>query len=381
LIRDRLVRTVKEFDAQGWHRTGTRVDNDSADWLVGRVSELGFVARLESFDFERVIPDECYLEIDGERVVGFPVFDGLFTGGDGVSGVFGFGGSECDIALVEFPAAGSDEVSQVMRHSGGYRAIVGVVRGGVEGLAIRNAEYFDTRGGTPVLQVSSVEYGRLVAATESGAMVRVVVQGELEDSTAQNVIVRVQGEGRELEPLVVMTPRSGWFNCAIERGGGLACWLEIMESLRDSKPVRDVIFIATSGHELGHLGLEEFLELNPELPQKALAWMHLGSSIGAARGWAPRLQTSDEELERLALSSFSGSSGFSGSPELEVVPTGIARGGEALQIYRKKGRFISVVGGHDLFHLEGDRWPEAVDVDGLAAYAEAFVRMVACHVF
>ena len=42
---------------------------------------------------------------------------------------------------------------------------------------------------------------------------------------------------------------------ASERGGGLACWLEIMRAVRNGKPARDVLFVASSGHELGHLGL------------------------------------------------------------------------------------------------------------------------------
>ena len=381
-MRERLIRSVREFDAQGWHRTGSRVDNDSADWLVDRVSEIGFSARLESFEFDRVIPGESYFEIDGERFEGFPVFDGGFTGPEGVSGRLCLGEGDGDIAVVEFPPAGAARDVQLLRHSGGYRALIGVVTGGETGLAIRNAEYFETRGGPPVLQVSSSEWDRLVAAADSGASVRVVAQAEVEDSSASNVIVRVLGEDpsthqrSDAPPLVVMTPRSGWFNCAIERGGGIACWLEIMELFRDTKPVRDVIFLATSGHELGHLGLEAFLELNAELPGRALASIHLGASIGAAQGWMPRLQTSDEDMEWLALGCFADVVSNPDFPTLEVVPTGEARGGEALQIHRRKGRFISVIGGHDLFHQEGDRWPEAVNVGALEAYAGALVRVV-----
>ena len=48
-----------------------------------------------------------------------------------------------------------------------------------------------------------------------------------------------------------MTPRSGWYSCASERGGGIACWLELMRTLNGRAP-RDVLFVASSGHELGH---------------------------------------------------------------------------------------------------------------------------------
>src|ERR1700680_3485817 len=47
-----------------------------------------------------------------------------------------------------------------------------------------------------------------------------------------------------LPPLVIMTPRSGWYRCASERGGGLACWLELTSILSQSTPARDVVFVS-----------------------------------------------------------------------------------------------------------------------------------------
>ena len=59
--------------------------------------------------------------------------------------------------------------------------------------------------------------------------------------------------------------RSGWWGCASERGGGLACWLEIMRAMCAARPVRDTLFLASSGHELGHLGLDAFIQRRPRL--------------------------------------------------------------------------------------------------------------------
>ena len=403
---DRVSRSVREYDAQGWHRTGTRVDDDSAEWLVGRVAELGQSTHVESFELERVVPRESYVEVDGRRIDGFPLFDGTFTDEVGVSGTLGLGGSECDIAVIEFQAAGGAADIQSLRESGRYKAFVGIVTSGLgevsgaapspqiahtltslhsgqsgrddsvpEGLAIRNGEFFSSRGGAPVVQVSSVEYERVIAAAESGAEVRVVAQAEVESTTAQNVIVEVAGSDSSLAPLVVMTPRSGWFSCAVERGGGVACWLEIMSWFSENPPVRDVIFIATSGHELGHVGLKSFLNSNSELRENAHAWLHLGASIGAALDWMPRLQTSDVEFERVALDSFSADPGFADLVPLTIVPTGTTKSGEAMQINRFGGRFVSVIGNHALFHQESDQWPDAVDAEALAIYASALTRI------
>ena len=409
---DRVMRTVREYDAQGWHRTGTRVDDESAEWLVGRVEELGQFGkfgsevRLESFELERVVPGESYVEVDGRRVDGFPLFDGTFTDEVGISGRFGRGGSECDVALIEFQAAGGAADIQALRESGRHKAFVGVVTSGLgevstpapasqfthpltpldsgqsgrenpvpSGLAIRNAEFFSSRGGAPVVQVSGVEYERMTAAAESGAEVRVVAQAGGESTTAQNVIVEVAGSDRNLAPLVVMTPRSGWFSCASERGGGVACWLEIMSSVSEKQPERDVIFIATSGHELGHMGLKSFLSSYADLRDTAYAWLHLGASIGAALDWMPRLQTSDDEFERVALDYFAADPGFADVVPLTVVPTGTTKSGEAMQINRFGGRFVSVIGNHALFHHESDRWPVAVDAEALSVYASALTRI------
>jgi hypothetical protein len=65
-----------------------------------------------------------------------------------------------------------------------------------------------------------------------GAHAVVTAQVERTQAQAFNVVTVVAGTNRSAAPLVVMTPRSGWWWCASERGGGLACWLEIMRDAR-----------------------------------------------------------------------------------------------------------------------------------------------------
>ena len=62
----RISKIIQEFDAQGWHRTGTTADQESAMWLVNKGQNLGVSLTLESFHLNRVAPHECYLEV-GER--------------------------------------------------------------------------------------------------------------------------------------------------------------------------------------------------------------------------------------------------------------------------------------------------------------------------
>src|SRR5207248_11419631 len=60
-------------------------------------------------------------------------------------------------------------------------------------------------------------------------------------ASADNVTAAIAGRtDASLPPLVVMTPRSGWYRCASERGGGIAVWLEMMRALQRSPLKRPV---------------------------------------------------------------------------------------------------------------------------------------------
>jgi hypothetical protein len=106
-----------------------------------------------------------------------------------------------------------------------------------------------------------------------------------------------RGSNPALTPLVVMALRSGWWQCASEQGSRLACWLEVIRTVRSGKPIRDCFFVALSGHELGFLGMDPYMKRHPDLQRRSHAWIFFGSDIGAPR--QPNLiHASDEGLER-----------------------------------------------------------------------------------
>ena len=60
-LEQRVARVIQEYDAQGYHRTGTEFDNASADWLAGQVRQLGLKPSLEPFTLNRVDPQLAYV--------------------------------------------------------------------------------------------------------------------------------------------------------------------------------------------------------------------------------------------------------------------------------------------------------------------------------
>ena len=208
-----------------------------------------------------------------------------------------------------------------------------------------------------------------MAQAQQHAEVDLVVSVGKAASTASNVTVRVAGGDPALAPLVVTTPRSGWWQCASERGGGLACWLETIRVVAAAKPARDCLFAAFSGHEIGFLGIDAYLVSRADLIKRAHAWIYLGANIGAPQ--QPNLiQFSDAFMERWIAAALD-KEGIAVDHEAEP---GLVPRGEAGSLHRGGARYMSLVCGTEVFHNTADRWPDAIDVASLARYGRSIAN-------
>ncbi len=377
-LLDRIEQWLREYDAQGIHRTGGGADRKSARWLAGKAKECGGAVSLEPIALDRVDPQRCFIEAGGKRIEGLPIFDAPFTDAKGVRGRLSVVGAypemgrDAGIGVIELPP-NAEYVSnyESLRRDSRHRAMVFITKGARPGLSPINASKFGEAYGRPVLQIGSEDGEWLRWQAANKAEVVLVAQVKRTKVQALNVTATIKGANDALAPLVVMTPRSGWWHSTSERGGGLVCWLEAMRGLAANKPARDVHFISSTGHELGHLGLRAFIDRRPELVRSAYAWLHFGANIGAKD--APnRIQAFDDELESLAVAAL----GKRGMEVNDKAKRGAIPFGEAGNIHRGGGRYISLLClGNPLFHHPDDRWPGApnnLDVPAIARYASAF---------
>jgi hypothetical protein len=300
----RAVAWLTAWDSQGVHRTGTVSDEAGARWLAQEAAALGVGVTSEVFKLDRLEPVACYLELDGERIPGVPAFDAPVTGADGVTGTLSL--SEHDEAiLVARLSPRSVYIGEYerLRRNAAYRALVIVCTGERPGMGLLNAELFRHPYGAPTIHVSSDASEVVLAGAARAASVRVVAENRYTAASARNVVVTIRGTRRPSPPVVVMTPRSSWWQSTAERGGGLVCWLEALRTLSAAPPACDVIFAANSGHELGHLGLEDFMVRRPgwdrPISEGGASWVHFGGNLGAADGEL-YVQSASDELRELA---------------------------------------------------------------------------------
>jgi hypothetical protein len=379
LLRRRKARAVAwltAWDSQGTHRTGTTGDEAGALWLTQEAAGLGIEVASEAFALDRLDPVACYLELDGERISAVPAFDAPATGAHGLTGALTHSDHDEAILVAKLPPRSvyTGEYDRLRRDTA-HRALVIVCTGARPGMGLLNAEGFRHPYGAPTIHVSSEASETVLAGAARAAPAAVVADNQYVTATARNVVVAIRGSDRSSPPVVVMTPRSSWWQLTAERGGGLVCWLESLRALIAAPPACNVIFTANSGHELGHLGLDDFLARRPgwerPISEGGATWIHFGANIGAVDGELS-LQSASDDLRQLTEAELA----RAGQAPDAVAPKTLMPSGETRDIHRAGGRYVTLVGSNPMFHLPQDRWPYAVDTDVVTRVAAAAAALV-----
>ncbi|MBV9966887.1 MAG: hypothetical protein JO008_14450 [Alphaproteobacteria bacterium] len=372
----RAAAWLAAWDRQGLHRTGTAGDLAGAEWLGQEAIELGAEVWIEEFALDRLDPVTCCVEFGVRQLAAVPVFDAPATGAQGISGRLGRIGSEAEIGVAELSprAVYTGEFERIRRNSP-HRALVIVCAGDRPGMGLLNAEQFREPCGPPAVHVSSTDRPAVFEAIAQRRPARLVSVSKRTAAQARNVVVTLPGTERDRPPLVVMTPRSSWWQSTAERGGGIVCWLETLRALVAARPACDVVFTANSGHELGHLGLDDFIARRPGLDRPPAAggatWVHYGANIGATGGQLSVVSPNDDlrELSQTELALY-------GCPPDTLAPKSLVPSGETRDIHRAGGRYLTLVGTNPFFHLPQDRWPHSVDAAAIARIAAAMARLI-----
>jgi len=266
------------------------------------------------------------------------------------------------IAYIDSKSVGPNQfkmgLSQDVRESGAVGAVY-VVPGPSGLIVAQNAvpPYTQQPLPFPAVIAASEDEPILARAAAERANVALQIEGTIVPNVeARNVMGRLKRGPRWI---VVSTPMSGWFECAGERGPGVALWLAIAEWAAEHDSDTSFFFIANSGHELDNMGAHRFTESDvAPKPDQVVCWLHLGASIATRiwvkteDGWEPTAQRNPGNLV--------------GSPEFvpiletafKAVPELKPRSGESkgeLAVVLAEGyRAFGFYGGHQWFHTARD---------------------------
>ena len=362
-MQHRLEARFRAYDRLGTLRAATADDMPAARWLAAEAGE----SQLMRVAIERLVVHRAELAWDGGRIEGLPLFDGGLTGPAGVEGRLG-----AEILFTEMhpgAAALKQMPFERQRRESAAKAMIVALRTEPDGLAPLNAPNFRAPFGPPVLQVAGREAARIAAL--AGAAMRVTLDATRSPGESANVLAELPGGAAP--PLVVMTPRTSWWNSLGERAGGVLAWLEALEVLRGQSLARPAHFAATCGHELGHIGLNAWLESAPGLVQRAALFLHLGANLGAAGGGVLTIRSNVEGLAARMQDTLLAA----GYPPAEIaLAPGDTANGEAHDILVRGGRFLSLIGSNPRFHDPDDRWPQGVDLPRATALCGAVAHIV-----
>ena len=370
---DAAERRIRAYEEMGDHRTGRKADNTATWWMMEDLGKVGVEAEAQTWRFPRVEIHDASIRFGGWDIPAVPTFDCAFTDHQGVTGALRSDGGpgivvwEFGLDQPERMAAGIYSSFELARQDGATGIIM--VMGDPDGYpVVRNAERPLDPIELPVLQVAPMDAGPILDAIGSEATM--IVDGGRVDAPAHNVIGTIPGTDPDAAPVVLMTPKSGWYTCAAERGGGIAIWMEVAGRVAANPGRRPLNIVASSGHELHHLGLDHYISELGDSAHDVHAWMHLGASIGSRNG-QPSYAASDDELFNVATDALSDL-----QLERRAFPVGNAGFGEARNIGEIGGRFASFLGGHPYFHSPQDTYDRCIDPDSLARHTDAVERIV-----
>lgn len=362
-----LQEHLERYVNAGHHRSGGKGDAASRDWLTKELHEAGFDVELQSVPINQWQHESAFLKADGLRMDGFPLWwppkDATLRNVSGRLRLMA-DAKHGDIGVMSVDPYLLSSLKAEQRQiiaEGAQRGLSGaiILTKTITGEPFSfNAE--DDFAGMAVLVLGSKYADAIDQLISSRIPARLSLQGTYELVETWNVIGRFERAGTKT--VVVSTPRTGWFNSGAERGPGISLFIELAHwAVQEGQS--DLVFVATGGHEIAHIGMDAFLKEAAPAPDKTENWVHLGASI-AAHDWRnpdERLQgksTAQNTATRWII--FSENQGINiyrrfRSLGYQFSPARVSAFGETADIHAAGyNRFFGFAGGHPYFHLPSD---------------------------
>ena len=254
---------VKTYSDMGHHRTGTETDAAAIDWLAGLLRNAGAEVTCPPFPYSHY-DAAVTITINGQCIEAMALYY-AYTGSASIS--------RPAFAEVNGHDA-EDNISKAI-----ITAVTQARQLGHDGLILTTDSPDDTLCGMNRQSHDVLDFPVILIGKKDSERVRqnpaqISISAKTNDQTARNIVARFRSDDSTDQALLLLTtPVSGWFNCAGERGCGIAIALILAQKLSAHCPLD---LLLASGHELGFVGGYHLAET---YDSTASAVVHLGSSI------------------------------------------------------------------------------------------------------
>ena len=400
LSAEALHSTIRQYASVPDHYTGTPNSAAAQSEVARRFASYGLKLDSVSYTFPSWEPIRVSLKTDSGAVPsaaiaplpysGITPYNGisgqLFDGG---KGTFDPSAAEGKIVVSSAVAGASLAKSIKAAQEGDAKALVFITKGFADYIAKENVNSRVGTGDFPVLLASKKTGAGILADATAGESARLVMAAKTGIACDTDTLGVLPGRDQSRR-VFVGTPTSSLVPSAAERGGGVAILLGLAEYYtklpKSQRPV-SLVFVATTGHETGFLGLEALINAKGDWYTGADAYIHLGASLGAMKAvenpdgtatFTPGVQSPGGSLrpsENPVLQALTSASFAAAGQPLPAVEPHISGSGEQMWAYAEGIPTLSFNGTSLFFHTGGDL-PGVVDPDLLAREADGFRRVV-----
>lgn len=400
LSAEALMTTIRQYGSLPDHYSGTRNDAWALGQAAKRFAADGLRLGSVSYAFPQFEPTRVSLRTDSGSVSSSALAPLLYSGTTPAAGLTGplldAGNGSFDpsaaagkVVVASAPAGARLEPTIAAAIAGGAKALVFVTAGLGD---LPRKEDINARQGTgtfPVLLVGKQSGADVLADADAGQSARLVLTAKTGTACDSDVWGVLPGQDPSRR-VFVGTPVSSFVPAASERGGGVAVMLGLADHYaqvpRAQRP-ESLVFLATSGHETGFLGLQALIEATGDWYTGADAYVHLGASVGAPQAVenadgsvtvTPGVQAAGGSLrpsENPVLQALTHDAFTAAGAGLSEVEPHVSGSGEQMWAYAAGIPTLSFNGGSLWFHTAADL-PSVVDPGLLAREADGFRRAV-----
>ena len=287
---ERLFADIQSYTEAGNKQSGGEGDRWTADWTAKRLSSAGFEVDRQTFDVPWFEASHCELTLGDHTIplVAQPL--AVETGEAGLAAPLRLAEIperlDGAIAVVRLPfRRWSSLVDRAVREpladalARGANGVILITTGPTGEALLLNVPAGHPVSDKPLALLAPRLAAPVIEAARHGAAAKLALRGRGGTRAAQNIIGRRVRSGRPW--LVVSTPRSGWTDCAGERGPGIAMWLALADWMPRAFPQHSLLFLCNSGHEYENLGASHIADKVGPAPGETAFWFHLGANAAA----------------------------------------------------------------------------------------------------